>query len=140
MTRNGECESPRVDSLDWNGEKSSEPKYIGGIVLQPKKGIYHDLIVVDVTSLYPTMAIIHNLSFDTVNCGCCEDNLQYRIDKDITKDCKIEKEYWVCKQNQGAFPKKLKLNPIGRAPESWSSFRDTEFPVTSVCGEYVMAE
>ncbi len=21
------------------------------------------------------MAILHNISFDTVNCGCCEDNL-----------------------------------------------------------------
>jgi DNA polymerase I len=55
------------------------------------------------------MAILHNLSSDTVNCGCCEDILQYRIDKDITKDCKIEEEYWVCKQKEGAFPKKLKI-------------------------------
>jgi DNA polymerase elongation subunit (family B) len=77
--------------------------------MQPKKGLHHYLIVVDVTSLYPTMAILHNLSSDTVNCGCCEDILQYRIDKDITKDCKIEEEYWVCKQKEGAFPKKLKI-------------------------------
>jgi len=109
MTRNGECESPRVDSFDWNREKISELQYVGGIVLQPRKGLYHDLIVADVTSLYPTMAILHNLSFDTINCKCCEGDLQRRLAKDITKDCKIEKEYWVCKQNQGAFPKKLKI-------------------------------
>jgi DNA polymerase elongation subunit (family B) len=109
MTRSGECDSPRVDSFDWNGEKSSELKYVGGIVLQPKKGLYHDLILVDVTSLYPTMTILHNLSFDTINCKCCEGDLQRRLAKDITKDCKIEKEYWICKQNQGAFPKKLKI-------------------------------
>ena len=39
--------------------------YKGGTVLEPKKGIYHNLIVVDVTSLYPSMAILHNISFDT---------------------------------------------------------------------------
>src|SRR3712207_8210099 len=42
MTYNGECDSPRVDSFDWNGAKISELKYVGGIVLQPKKGLYQD--------------------------------------------------------------------------------------------------
>lgn len=110
MVRNGECKIPSLGSIDRSREKSSsELRYVGGSVLQPKKGLYHDLIVVDVTSLYPTMAILRNLSFDTINCGCCEDILQYRIDKDITKDCKIEEEYWVCRQKEGAFPKKLEI-------------------------------
>ena len=55
------------------------------------------------------MAILHNISFDTVNCECCKDDSECRINKDITKDCKIEKEYWICKQKEGAFPKKLKV-------------------------------
>lgn len=94
-------------SFDRTDEKL---KYIGGLVLQPKKGLYHNLNVVDVASLYPTMAILHNISFDTVNCGCCENDLQAKItDKDITKDCKLQKEYWICKQREGAFPKKLKI-------------------------------
>jgi DNA polymerase I len=109
MVSNGECESPGVDSFGRSRDKS-EVQYVGGIVLQPKKGLYHDLIVVDVTSLYPTMAILHNVSFDTINCECCKDELQCKIAKDIIKDCKIEKEYWVCKQNgNGTFPKKLKI-------------------------------
>jgi DNA polymerase I len=110
MARNGECESPQCNSRDRINGDSSELQYVGGIVLQPKKGLYHDLIVVDVTSLYPTIAILHNLSFDTINCSCCEGDLQCRIAKDITKDCKIEKGYWICKQKEeGAFSRKLKI-------------------------------
>ena len=110
MAHNGECKSPEVLHLVKNAKKNHlNSRYVGGIVLQPKKGLYHDLIVVDVTSLYPTMAILHNLSFDTINCECCEGDLQCRIAKDITKDCKIQKEYWVCRQKEGAFPKKLKI-------------------------------
>ncbi len=109
MARNGECESPGIDSFATRRKETSELQYVGATVLPPKKGLYQDLIVVDVTSLYPTMAILHNLSFDTINCECCKDDLQCRIAKDITKDCKIEKEYWICRQKEGAFPKKLKI-------------------------------
>jgi len=95
-------------SFGVTGEKL--PKYIGGLVLQPKKGLYHNLIVVDVASLYPTMAILYNISFDTVNCECCRNDVQSRItNKDIIKDCKLQKEYWICKQKEGAFPKKLRI-------------------------------
>ena len=100
---------PVLSLSDRNEGKPSELQYVGGIVLQPKRGLYHDLIVVDVTSLYPTMAILHNISFDTVNCQCCKDDSQCRISNDITRDCKIEKEYWVCRQKEGAFSKKLKM-------------------------------
>ena len=53
--------------------------YKGGTVLAPKKGIYHNLVVVDVISLYPSMAILHNISFDTVNCECCKDDPNAKI-------------------------------------------------------------
>ncbi|MGA9152806.1 MAG: DNA polymerase domain-containing protein [Candidatus Nitrosopolaris sp.] len=86
-----------------------ELQYVGGLVLQPKKRLYHNLIVADVTSLYPTMAILYNISFDTVNCECCKNNLQCRISEDITKDCRMQKEYWICRQKEGAFPNKLKI-------------------------------
>jgi len=108
MTLNGECGSYNAQLIRRNDGGSSELRYVGATVLKPKKGLYHNLIVVDVTSLYPTMAILYNISFDTVNCECCKDDLQCRIPKDITNDCKIEKEYWVCQQKEGAFPTKLK--------------------------------
>jgi DNA polymerase, archaea type len=80
-----------------------------GIVLQPKKGLYHNLVVVDVTSLYPSMAILHNMSFDTVNCECCKNDSNCKINEEITKGCKIEKEYWICRRKEDAFPKKLRV-------------------------------
>ncbi len=108
MISNGECQTPAVSLYDRNVEKSELQQYAGGFVLQPK-GLYHDLIVVDVASLYPSMAILYNISFDTVNCECCKDDSQCRINEDIIKDCKIQKEYWTCRQKEGAFPNKLKV-------------------------------
>ena len=81
----------------------------GGIVLQPKKGLYHNLVVADVTSLYPSMAILHNMSFDTVNCECCKNDSNCKINEEIIKGCKIEKEYWICRRKEGVFPKKLRV-------------------------------
>jgi len=104
LIANGE-ERKSVSSLLLDRTKEKlELKYVGGLVLQPKKGLYHNVIVADVTSLYPTMAILYNISFDTVNYQCCKNELQSRIiDKDITKDCKLQKEYWICRQKEGAF-------------------------------------
>jgi DNA polymerase elongation subunit (family B) len=58
------------------------------------------------------MAVLHNISFDTVNCQCCEGVSELRISVDIIKDCTIEKEYWICRQKEGAFPKKLRTFKI----------------------------
>jgi DNA polymerase, archaea type len=81
--------------------------YKGGTVLAPKKGIYHNLVVVDVISLYPSMAVSHNISFDTVNCECCRDDPNAQISSD--PNMKDKKEYWICKKTEGLFPKKLRL-------------------------------
>jgi DNA polymerase I len=105
----GVCEAPALLSPNRQKQEPTEFSYIGGRVLQPKKGLYHNLIVVDVASLYPTMAVLHNISFDTVNCECCKSDSASRISSDITKECKIEKEYWICRQKEGAFPKKLRI-------------------------------
>jgi DNA polymerase I len=93
-----------------------EYDYKGAIVLEPKRGIYHDLVVVDVVSLYPSMAVLHNISFDTINCECCRDNLDARIPDQISMllnsdlDDRINKrDYWICKRSEGIFPKKLRL-------------------------------
>ena len=46
--------------------------YSGGFVLKPKVGFYKKdpVYVLDVKSLYPSMMIGHNISFETVNCPC----------------------------------------------------------------------
>ena len=109
MVARGECELPALLFSNRQKHEATELSYIGGSVLHPKKGLYHNLIVVDVASLYPTMAVLHNCSFDTVNCDCCKFIPESKISSDITKDCKVEKEYWICTQKEGAFPKKLKI-------------------------------
>ena len=113
MISKGECGmlaslSSFSSSNRW-GKELIELEYAGASVLQPKKGLYHNLIVVDVASLYPTMAVLNNISFDTVNCQCCRDISESKIGSDITEGCRIEKEYWICRQKEGAFSKKLKV-------------------------------
>jgi DNA polymerase, archaea type len=109
MVSRGEYEALALSSSNRQKQEPTELSYTGGSVLRPKKGLYHDLIVVDVASLYPSMAILHNVSFDTINCECCKGVSESRISLDITRGCKVEKGYWICRQKEGAFPKKLRI-------------------------------
>ena len=43
-------------------------KYKGGIVVEPKSGVYFDVAVLDFASLYPSLIKVHNLSYETVRC------------------------------------------------------------------------
>src|SRR5215217_6610291 len=70
-------------------------KYQGALVIEPKPGRYRNLKVVDVVSLYPSVAILHNISFDSVNCACCINREDAKISADV-----IDKGYWICKQRE----------------------------------------
>jgi DNA polymerase, archaea type len=96
-----DCVPPVLSTAQEN--TSQLPEYKGGLVIEPKRGLYRNLKVVDVVSLYPSVAILHNISFDTVNCPCCINREDARVPADI-----IDKGYWICKQREGAFPKKLR--------------------------------
>jgi DNA polymerase, archaea type len=104
---NGDCQL-------YNSNTNSNTKgldhydYKGAAVLEPKRGIYHNLVVVDVVSLYP--------SFDTVNCECCRYNpdakISGQIDMILNSDSdnrNDNRNYWICKRSEGIFPKKLRL-------------------------------
>jgi DNA polymerase family B/Primase X len=89
-------------------------KYKGAIVLDPVRGLHHDVYVFDVTSLYPTMIIKYNLSPETVNCSCCKNDLRAKetVASEILKDCNYipEKDggcYWICRRKRGLFAKIL---------------------------------
>lgn len=84
------------------GYKFIKRDYQGGICEDPLPGVYENLFIVDVTSLYPTMALNHNLSFDTVNCPCCKNDPQARVPPEV-----YHKPYWICRRKRGAFPTKL---------------------------------
>jgi DNA polymerase elongation subunit (family B) len=101
--------------------------YKGGQVISPIIRDYKNQLVyvLDVKSLYPTMMIINNISFETVNCDCCRDNLEARvtneimelINKDLPEDQRREEHYWICKQQ----------DYIGIIPRLLTQYREERF-------------
>jgi DNA polymerase-2 len=68
----------------------------GGLVFQPKLGIFEDVAEIDFASMYPTMMAIHNISPETVLCRCCEN---HRVP---------EVGYTICEKREGIVPKTLR--------------------------------
>jgi DNA polymerase, archaea type len=106
MVEEGECKRP--------SKFPPSQSYRGADVLIPKKGIYFNSLVVDAQSLYPSVGIKYNISFDTINCKCCKDCLHRRIKnmfpKEIVKELVFVKpEDWLCEKKVGAFPAKLTI-------------------------------
>ena len=106
--------------LQSSEHKIEKQDYAGGNSIEPKKGFYKNEPVdeLDVKGMYPTIAIQHNVSFETVNCRCCKENPDARIPSEVMdeingglreKGLPIRREhYWICKLRRGAFPTKLK--------------------------------
>lgn len=46
----------------------------GAFVLNPKPGVYFDVVVMDFSSLYPSIIKEYNLSYETINCKCTSCN------------------------------------------------------------------
>jgi DNA polymerase, archaea type len=96
--------------------KIPKQEYGGGNSMEPKKGFYKNEPVdeLDVKGMYPTIAIKYNISFETVNCRCCKDNLGARIPAEIMNEINIRlqekklphrtEDYWICKLRAGVFP------------------------------------
>ncbi len=68
----------------------------GGLVFQPKLGIFEDIAEIDFSSMYPTIMAIHNISPETVLCKCCKNR---RVP---------EAGYSICERREGIVPKTLK--------------------------------
>lgn len=106
---NGECKLPAA--------KVSKQKYIGGEVIAPATGYYNSqpTLVLDVKSLYPTMMINHNISFDTINCDCCRLNssalvateIMDLINRNLSDERKRKEPYWICRKYKGIVPRLL---------------------------------
>lgn len=75
----------------------------GGLVFQPRLGIFEDVAEIDFASMYPTMMAIHNISPETVLCRCCENHSVPEVG------------YTICEKREGIVPKTLK--PILRRRE-----------------------
>ena len=105
----GECRLPTY--------KIGKRRYKGGRVIEPIIGYYKDypVYVLDVKSLYPTMIINNNISFETVNCNCCvnkkEAKIPIRTEEIINQELLSEGQtsYWICKDPhyRGIIPRLL---------------------------------
>jgi len=70
-----------------------EKRYVGGFVYEPTPGLYHDIIVFDFRSLYPSIITSHNICLSTFNCECC---------KWTAELVPLEgRKYWFCKKTKG---------------------------------------
>jgi DNA polymerase elongation subunit (family B) len=108
MIQTGKCRRPLTT------DRLKKRKYSGGFVLQPEPKSYTTPIeVFDVKGLYPTIMMLHNLSFETVCCSCCRDNPEARVHQSIMdsineglgnkiKSEKRSERYWICLRNIGA--------------------------------------
>ncbi len=110
----GKCRLPTLNTE----ERKKKDNYKGGQVIDPKVGYYYKdnqiVYVLDVKSLYPTMMINYNISFDTVNCSCCKDDPDAKVSQEIMDlidkdESKHNKQYWICKDPgyKGIIPRLL---------------------------------
>jgi hypothetical protein len=100
---------------DKNGKKKGI-KYTGGRVLEPVTGMHFGAKTYDVSSMYPSMSIVHNISSETVNCECCKIDLEAKIlpevMAEITKELDITRPwgtYWICKRQRGHLVKSWRI-------------------------------
>lgn len=68
----------------------------GGLVFLPEIGCHERVAELDFTSMYPALMVRHNISPETVNCACCDN------------DMVPELGYTICERRQGLVPATLK--------------------------------
>ena len=73
--------------------------YRGGFVFEPVPGLYNEIAVFDFRSLYPTIIAAHNISPETVNTACGEDEKNYAPEKESGE------KIWFCRDKKGFMPK-----------------------------------
>nr|MDQ6863192.1 hypothetical protein [Thermoproteota archaeon] len=102
---------------DKTGKKCN-PWYAGGHVLEPIPGQHPNVLTFDVSSMYPTMSHIHNISSETICCECCKDDPDARIPTEVMNDIneRLKNEgkeprpwyYWICKLRTGKLGEVMK--------------------------------
>ncbi|MBI4164024.1 MAG: ribonuclease H-like domain-containing protein [Candidatus Aenigmarchaeota archaeon] len=78
-------------------------QYQGGYVYTPKSGLHNNIALFDFRSLYPSIIIGHNISPETLNCGCCSGP----EDKNVAsryKNAVPEESYYFCINHKGFIP------------------------------------
>ena len=65
----------------------------GGLVFHPKLGLFENVAELDFASMFPSIMARFNVSPETVNCGCCENNLVPELG------------YSLCQRRRGIVPR-----------------------------------
>jgi DNA polymerase I len=97
----------------WKAANPNEKAFAGGLNLELKEGLYYNLRVLDVSSLYPFMVMLFNISFDRICCNCCKDDPAAQVPKEVLVDADDNplpgRNYWICqKQGDGVFAVKMR--------------------------------
>ena len=82
-------------------EKRKLNTYAGAFVYEPKPGLYENIVVLDFTSLYPSIILEHNISPGTLMCEH-EDCKQSNSIEIVVNG--LPKEVWFCKKKRGFIP------------------------------------
>lgn len=69
----------------------------GGVIYEPVVGIHENVVEIDFASLYPNIMVKHNISPETILCGCCKDSKKF---VPFTK-------YNICEKKIGLIPRVL---------------------------------
>ena len=118
-------QNPQLQRYE-SGNIKSGVKFRGGEVLSPSAvGMHLNVTCWDVASMYPTMSIVHNISPETINCDCCKDDPEAKIDQKIMvyiNEGLAEKDkldpglgwaprpfhYWICRKQEGILKQIMK--------------------------------
>jgi DNA polymerase I len=71
-------------------------KYAGALVIEPPKGVFFNVIVLDVASLYPSIIKRYNLSYETVDYEKCRQDKRVKIIDETGKEI-----HFVCMEKPG---------------------------------------
>lgn len=104
-------EEPNDKEEDDNNDETSiekdGPRYIGGWVFEDlMPGEYKNVFVFDITSLYPTMIINNNISFETTDCVCCPDNPDAKVSQEIFENNSTINRH-LCLKHRGILAKQI---------------------------------
>jgi DNA polymerase I len=114
MIERGEC------ILSFTPDYKLQKQEIGGgHHVNPVKAfiVNKEVYELDVKGMYPTIVRNNNISFDTINCNCCEYDPSASLSQETidTINQHLEEnniprkivKYWVCRRRIGAFPRLL---------------------------------
>ena len=95
--------------------KPEKHPIVGGLALEPARAFISEPVdILDVKSLYPSLAITYNISFETINCNCCQFDPNALVPPDVIAEINdgltkkhgeaLSEKLWICKRNVGAYP------------------------------------